>query len=173
MSDLERDALRVSAVLDDGGEGSLDARFAGQGRVHAGLSVRGAAPCERPQVDIRSRVMMKIGEAAPARRAWPVAMAASLTLMAGIGWVVMRSMQPAPVVAPELPRVAVTSSKGAGPAIASLLNPFKGSDPQIRASLDGNFEAQAKLIQQDTQQGMEMVLSRLPLGTGQGSGQGK
>jgi hypothetical protein len=161
MSDLERDALRVSAVLDDG-EGTLDPQFAGQGRVHAGLSARGAAPSERPDVDIRARVMMRIGEpAGGSRRGWPVAVAASLTLMAGIGWVVVKSMQPA-AFAPQPPRVA--DVRGTGASIAGILRPINRADSQISVSLDATFEQQVKLIQQDTQQGMEMVLSRLPLG---------
>jgi hypothetical protein len=160
------DALRTSAALDDGA-GGLDASFAGQGRVHAALSARGAAPVERPSLDVHARVMMRIGAGSAARGSWgwgpstpglwPLAMAASLTALAATGWVLTHRTP----VLPAGPSVARAQST----PFAALLRPLANSDAAVQAS-EGPFLREARLIREDSRQGMEIVLSRLPMGSG-------
>lgn len=157
------DALRTSAALDDGA-GGLDASFAGQGRVHAALSAPGAAPVERPSLDVHGRVMLRIGAGSAARRPlgwastglWPLAMAASLTALAATGWI-LTHRTPVPPTGPSV--VARTQST----PFAALL---RNSDAAVQASVEGPFLREARLIREDSRQGMEIVLSRLPMGSG-------
>jgi hypothetical protein len=157
------DALRSSAALD-GGEGVLEARFCGQGRVHAALSAPGSAPVERPAADVHARVMMRIGAGSAGRSAsglwglWPLAIAASLTVMAGAGW--MWSHRTAPI--PAGPAVARAESS----PFAAFIGPLAKSDAAVQTSVEGPFLREARLLREDTRQGMEIVLSRLPVGAG-------
>jgi hypothetical protein len=153
------DALRTSAALDDG-TGKLEARLAGHERVHAALS--GDAPMERPALDVHARVMMRIGAGSTGQRAsglWPLAIAASLTVLAGVGWVLTH--RPAPLT-PAAPPIARAESS----PFAAFLEPLARSEAAVQASVEGPFLREARLIREDTRQGMEIVLSRLPVGSG-------
>jgi hypothetical protein len=46
---------------------------------------------------------------------------------------------------------------------AVLLTPLSKSDETVHARVEAPFLREARLIQEDTRQGVEMVLSRLPL----------
>jgi hypothetical protein len=152
------DALRTSAALDDGA-GVLEAGFAEQGHVHAALSARGAAPIERPSLDVHARVMMRIGAGSTGRSTpglWPLAIAASLTMLAGAGWMMTHrraTIQAGPPLAESSP-------------LATWIEPLAKSDAAVQASVEGPFLREARLLREDTREGMEIVLSRLPLGSG-------
>lgn len=155
------DAMRTSAALDDRA-GELDARFAGHGRVHTALSARGAAPMEQAAAGVHARVMMRIGAGSAGRGApslWPLALAASLTVLAGAGWVLTHRAGPAPQPAE---RIAGAGDSG----FAELLRPLVNSEAAVQASVEAPFLREARLIREDTRQGMEIVLSRLPVGSG-------
>jgi hypothetical protein len=152
------DALRVSAALDDG-VGELETRFAGHGRVHAALSARGAAPMERPALDAHARVMVRIGVTGTGRSLWPLAIAASLTVLGGVGWVLTHRAAPAPQTGPRI-------AESASSTFADFMKPLVSSDAAVQASVEGPFLREARLIREDTRQGMEIVLARLPVGRG-------
>jgi hypothetical protein len=169
MSDLNADALHVSQVLDEN-TGRLEARFAPQERVHAALSRRGAIPSQRPSVDISARVMARIGPARAnesPRTIWPLGLAASLTLLTGLGWLLSHSGVPAHItIAPQpMDSTQITSGFSASGTLSALVNPLGKSNGQLQASIEAPFIEQAKLIREDTQQGVDMVLSCLPLGS--------
>jgi hypothetical protein len=166
MSDLNTDALHVSQALDEN-IGRLEARFAPQEHVHAALSRRSAIPSQRPSVDISSRVMARIGPARTKespRTIWPLGLAASLTLLTGLGWLMSHSTVPAHVPL-EQPPIASTKFT-ASATLSALVNPLGSrSDGQLQATIEAPFLEQAKLMREDTQQGVDMVLSCLPLGS--------
>jgi hypothetical protein len=165
MSQID-DALAASRVLDDG-EGTLEARLGAQGRVHAALSAPGAVPSERPASDIRARVMMRIGAGRGRAGAWravgPVALAASLTLLAAVGWKFSRV--PRPVSPPQAPVDISADTPNPASQFAVLLKPLDTSGAAVRARVEAPFLREAELIRQDTRQGVEMVLAHLPLGS--------
>ncbi len=169
MSDLNADALHVSQVLDEN-TGRLEGRFAPHERVHAALSRRGAIPSLRPSVDISARVMARIGspraKESP-RVVWPLGLAASLTLLTGLGWLMSHSKLPAQVTIPST-QAASTRFTVSG-TLSALVNPLGRSNGQLQASIEAPFVEQAKLIREDTQQGVDMVLSCLPLGSASSS----
>src|SRR4051812_50195093 len=96
MSEVH-DAVAESRALDEGTE-TLGSRFAAHARVQRGLGAQDAVPRARPSLDIHARVMLRVGGAGHRsswRNAWPVAIAAVLTLAAGIGW--LGSHGPGPI----------------------------------------------------------------------------
>jgi hypothetical protein len=97
------------------------------------------------------------------RTNWPLGLAASLTLLTGLGWLLSHTSVPAHVTVQPAP-VASTNFTASG-TLAALVNPLSRSDGQLHASIEAPFLEQAKLIREDTQQGMDMVLARLPLGS--------
>jgi hypothetical protein len=167
MSDLNADALHVSQVLDEN-TGRLEGRFAPQERVHAALSRRSAIPSQRPSADISARVMARIGtpraKESP-RAVWPLGLAASLTLLTGLGWLLSHSTVPGHITIAPRPMAPATVTSGftASGTLSALVNPLGRSNGQLQASIEEPFVQQAKLIREDTQQGVDMVLSCLPL----------
>jgi hypothetical protein len=80
-------------------------------------------------------------------------------MAAATGWYVSRP----PAVQPAAP-TPVAGGAGLSGGFAAVLEPLAKSDAAVHASMEAPFLQQAQFIRDDTREGMEMVLSRLPMG---------
>jgi hypothetical protein len=173
-----REAVVVSQALDDR-LGPLAPKHAGQGRVDALLSSREQLPMVAVPAALRDRVMVRVMEngGATVARGSSVArgvarwatMAACLAAGAGGMWMMARPRTQPVMTAP----FAQDTSRAGGaseetPArmdLAAIFRLPERSQPAIEASVEAPLLHEAQLIREDSQAGVEMVLSRLPLGS--------
>jgi len=178
-----REAVAVSRVLDDG-RGALDASQAGQGRVHELLSQEDAIQWHGAPEGLRGRVMARAalrGSTLERRGAsvWMrLGIAACLVGAAGAAWVAAKAghVQAAPEAiaqgagpkaAPTAAAVVVASGPSAPSSpidIGMIFSPLAQSDPAITATVEEPLLHEARMIRDDSKAGVEMVLSRLPMG---------
>jgi hypothetical protein len=159
MNEYEH-AAKTSRTLDDG-LGTLEDRFAPHARVHAALS-EAQPPLSQPSLDIRSRVMLRVGGSRKTERGvWPLALAASLTMVAGIGWMIAHSSRPVQST-PQIASANAPQNSG----FSVLLGPIAKSDAAVQASIEAPFIQEARFIGEDSRRGLDAVLSRLPITAG-------
>lgn len=170
MSEVQN-ANDVSAVLDEGYPGPVPAGFADQERVHGALSNKRQLTWARPNPDLNARIMLRASLVRPAakRRRWPLAMAAGLVLAGGLSWVVvLQASKPGPVEEP-MPRPRVVADATPRPVQPppidlSLLTKLPArSEPKIVASLETPLLREAQALTEDTQRGIDVVMSKLPV----------
>ncbi|HYE63214.1 MAG TPA: hypothetical protein VD997_14560 [Phycisphaerales bacterium] len=163
----------VSAVLDEGYPGPVPPEFAEQERVHAALSNKRQLTWAKPSPELGARIMLRASLVRPAAkpRRWPLAMAAGVALAGGLSWlVVLQASRPAITPQPEQPQQRYADATPVRPVQSapidlSLLTRLPArSEPTIVASFEQPLMREVQALSEDTQRGIDVVMSRLPVG---------
>jgi|GEM_PF-6785825 len=168
MSQVQN-ANDVSAVLDDGYPGPVPPAFRDQEAVHGALSNKRQLTWAKPSPDLTARILLRASLVRPAKRPskWPWAMAAGLVLAGGLSWaLVWNSWTKPAAVEPMKPRVVAEAPRPVQPPpidLSILTRLPARSEPTIMASLEAPLLREVEAVREDTQRGIDLVMSKLPM----------